>query len=294
MSYPDYPKNRLIVNGVDLTDQYSMILADGYTLEPPEPKTYEVDIPGGDGKLDLTESLLDDTAYENRKMEFTFYIVDCNVFEHVKTKISNFLHGKAYDFQMTMDPGYTYHGRFKITEYTHDMYGIGIVGFIKMEIDANPYKYQKDRVCYVDAVGGATVCFESGRKQVRPTIETDGFLKVIHNGKLVTLPQGTWTINDLYFQNGANEVYFNSYDVRNLKWSDLKTNGITWGDFKKKRLYEWYKSNGDGNYVMETWGQQTTKSWNDLSSKTWSDLMYMTTVTKDIKNIYVKYKVGDL
>ena len=27
MSYPDYPKNRLIVNNVDLTEKYGMILS---------------------------------------------------------------------------------------------------------------------------------------------------------------------------------------------------------------------------------------------------------------------------
>ncbi len=35
MSYPDYPENRLIVNGVDLTLKYGLILIDGYKLESP-------------------------------------------------------------------------------------------------------------------------------------------------------------------------------------------------------------------------------------------------------------------
>lgn len=70
MSYPDYPENRLIVNGVDLTLKYGLILIDGYKLDPPEVKKYEVDIPGGDGVIDLTDSLLGDTAYKNREIEF--------------------------------------------------------------------------------------------------------------------------------------------------------------------------------------------------------------------------------
>lgn len=294
MSYPDYPDNRLIVNGVDLTEKYGIILADGYTLAPPSPKTYTVNIPGGNGRIDLTESLLGDTAYENRKQEFTFYVINTENFETVKTAVSNFLHGKAYDYQITMDPGYTYHGRFSVTSYSHKAYSDGIVGTIKMEIDANPFKYAKNRIYKVNAVGGITAYFDSGRKRVRPVIETDNSLKVIYNGKLLTLPQGSWSINDLTFVNGVNSVYFNSYDIRNLKWSDLKTNNITWGDFKKKRLYEWYKSNGDGTYIVKSWDDVRLSTWSDLSNTTWANCSYMSDVTKNIKDIYVAYEVGEL
>ena len=89
----NYPKNRLIVNGVDLTEKFKMVLSDGYTLTPPSPKTYIIDIPGGHGKLDLTESLFGDVPYDNRKQEFTFYIINVEDFEKAKTEISNMLHG---------------------------------------------------------------------------------------------------------------------------------------------------------------------------------------------------------
>ena len=297
MSYPDYPKNRLIVDGVDLTLKYGMILVDGYKLDPPEAKTYEVDIPGGDGVIDLTESLLGDTAYKNREGEFEFYVfelADSNAYEELKTKINRFLHGKSYDFQVTMDPGYTYHGRFKVSDTKHSMYANGIAGYFKVTVEAEPFKYLNDAVYRINAVGGKTVYFESGRKRVRPVIETDGFLKVIFNNKLYTLPQGTWTINDIVFKEGVNEVYFNSYDIKNLTWGELKKLGITWKEFKTKKLYEWYKHNGDGNQVIKTWEQLAGNTWEELSNLTWGDLTYMAEVTENIQDVYVKYKVGDL
>lgn len=297
MGYPNYPNSRLIVDGVDLTLKYGLILVDGYTLEPPEPKTYEVDIPGGDGKIDLTETLLGDTAYKNRKMEFEFYVVgleDAIDFERVMTDIKRFLHGKSFDFRITMDPDYTYHGRFTISGPKHSRYTIGIAGYIKITIDADPFKYLEDPVYSVDAVGGKTVYFESGRKRVRPTIETDGFLKVIYKNKLYTLPQGSWTLNDILFTQGANEVYFNSYDVKNLTWGDVKEAETTWTKFKEKRLYEWYKSKGDGTQVIETWADEADKTWADLAEKKWGDLVYIAAVTANVKDVYVKYKVGDL
>ena len=294
MGYPDYPKNRLIVNGVDLTEKFKMVLVDGYTLEPPEPKTYIVEIPGGNGKLDLTETLLGDTAFNNRKQSFQFCIIGTTDFEQVKTSVSNFLHGKDYDYKITMDPKYTYHGRFKVTEYQHDSYSLGVVGVINIEVDSRPFKLKDKQVVRVDAIGGKIMYIESGRMRVRPVIETDGFVKIIYNNKLIVLQQGSWALNDLYFTAGQNEVYFNSYDIRNILWSDLKTNNITWGDFKKRRLFEWYKSNGDSTYILLSWSDLSSDTWSSIEDKTWADMTYKSEQTSVIRDIYVKYDWGDL
>ena len=294
MSYPDYPDNRLIVNGVDLSERFGMILADGYTLTPPSPKTYTVDIPGGNGKLDLTESLLGDTAYDNRQQEFDFYVIDPADFERTKTEISNFLHGKAFDYVLTMDPYYTYHGRFEVGEYKHSSYSNALVGAIKIKIDANPFKMKNRQVYRIDALGGRIVYLTSGRMRVRPTIESEGFIKVIYKGKLLILPAGSWSINDLLFEDGVNELYLNTYDIRNLKWGDLKTGSITWSEFRTKKLYEWYKSNGDRTYVIKTWSDLSDKTWSDLSEEKWVDQTYLKDADADVKPVYIEYDWGDL
>lgn len=295
MSYPQLPNNRLIVNGVDTSEKFGMIMADGYTLTPPTPKTYIVDIPGGNGKIDLTESLLGDTAYDNRSMDFVFYIINPDNFERVKTEISNFLHGKSYDYQITMDPEYTYHGRFSVTDYSHKVYASpNKLGTIKISVDADPFKHKKDSIYKIDAIGGTTLYLDSGRERVRPKIETDCFLKVIYKDKMYNLPKGTWTINDILFEEGLNEIYFSSFDVRNLKWEDLINNGITFGQFKDKALYEWYKLNGEGTYTTVTWEDVSSKTWEDLSNSKWGDQSYIPEVSGHANNVYIEYKVGDL
>lgn len=294
MGYPDYPNNRLIVNGVDLTTEFGIILGDGYVLEPPSPKTYTVDIPSGNGKLDLTESLFGDTVYENRKQEFIFYAIHTNNFEQLKTKVSNFLHGKSFYYRITMDPEYTYHGRFTVSSYTHTAYSSGILGTIKITIDADPYKYKDTNIYSLNAIGGNIFAFESGRKRVIPVFETNGFLKVIYKGKKIILQKGTWTINDLQFTNGTNKIYLNSYEIRNCIWGDLKTNSTTWGQFKKKRLFEWYKSNGLETIVSKNWTDVSTLSWSSLAESTWASQLYKYEETGSIDNIYMKYEWGDL
>lgn len=294
MSYPDLPNNRLIVGGVDLSTRFGMLLSDGYKLDPPEPKTYVVDIPGGNGKLDLTDSLLGDTAYNNRKQEFEFYIINVENFEKVKSQISNFLHGKSFDYEMTMDPDYIYTGRFTINGYSHKAYSTGITGIVKVTVDAKPFKRLPDKVYKIKAIGGQMVYLNSGRMRVRPIIESDGYLKVGYKGKIYTLAQGTWRINDILFEQGVNEIYFNSYNIYNLTWKQLKDNAVTWGNFKEKRLYEWYKSNGDGSLVMKTWEEMSKFTWEDCADSKWSDYMYMADMTDKIKDVYIKYEWGDL
>lgn len=294
MSYPDLPNNRLIVGGVDLSTRFGMLLSDGYKLDPPEPKTYVVDIPGGNGKLDLTDSLLGDTAYNNRKQEFEFYIINVENFEKVKSQISNFLHGKSFDYEMTMDPDYIYTGRFTINGYSHKAYSTGITGIVKVTVDAKPFKRLPDKVYKIKAIGGQMVYLNSGRMRVRPIIESDGYLKVGYKGKIYTLAQGTWRINDILFEQGVNEIYFNSYNIYNLTWKQLKDNAVTWRKFKEKRLYEWYKSNGDGSLVMKTWEEMSKFTWEDCANSKWSDYMYMADMTDKIKDVYIKYEWGDL
>lgn len=294
MSYPEYPNNRLVVNGVDLTTEFGIILGDGYTMEPPSPKTYMVDIPSGNGKLDLTESLFGDTVYENRKQEFTFYAINTKNFQELKTKVSNFLHGKSFNYTMTMDPGYIYHGRFSISSYEHSAYASGILGVIKITVDADPYKYKSTKVYSLNAIGGNIFNFESGRKRVTPIFESSGYLKVIYKGKTTTLQKGTWSVNDLQFTNGINTLYLCSYDVHNITWKDLKTTPVTWGQFGQKKLFEWYKSNGSGNIVAKTWGDLNNVTWSSLASKTWASQMYKYEETGTIENVYMKYEWGDL
>lgn len=322
MSYPDYPNNRLIVGGVDITERFKMVLLDGYSLTPPEPKTYEVDIPGGNGVLDLTESLMGDTVYKNRKMEFSFAAIYVENFEKLKTEISNFLHGKEFDYKITMDPDYTYHGRFKVTTYTHGSYTNGIVGAIKISVDAEPFKYLDEQVVSVDGYGGKLINLPSGRKRVRPVIETPSYTKVIYDHKLLTLPEGTWTINDLLLTEGDNRLYICTYDVKNMTWKDFKTNEITWGQFKQQELFEWYKLHGNVNLIPYTWADFYNKEWNYLvngvtwyesADETWDDLDELSWIDlqsrgwkwiqlkykknnneNSVNNVYIKYEWGDL
>lgn len=297
MSYPDYPNNRLIVDGVDLSVRFQMVLLDGYTLSPPEPKTYTVDIPGGDGVIDLTSALTGDVAYSNRPQSFTFMVVDPDSFERVKTDVSNFLHGKAFDYQMTMDPGYTYHGRFTVSEYSHAMYAYpGLVGVFTVDIDADPYKSKGLQIYKLNATGGRLFRLESGRKPVHPVIECQQPTKIRFENVSEIIPAGTYRLNDVLFKQGYNDIYINSYSLWNTIWSDLDdlgTHPMTWANAVKYRWDDLHRLDGDVISVPRTWEELNAFRWSDLSNKKWSDINYRHESAPET-NVYISYDWKDL
>lgn len=293
MSYPDLPNNRLIVNGVDLSIRFQMVLLDGYTLEPPEPKTYTVDIPGGNGVIDLTEALTGDVAYKNRKQEFTFAVIDVKNFEKVKTEVSNFLHGRAFDYTMTMDPGYTYHGRFYVDSYSHEAYANGLLGQFKITVDANPYKLKEHCAYRLNATGGKLYRFESGRRPVHPTVECSQPTWFTWNGKEQLVPVGTYRLNDVVFTDGINELYVNSYKLWFVRWADLKNKQLTWNDLLGKRWDDIQRMGGDVSDAPQSWSELFDKTWDSLSEKSWDQLNFGRKQLPE-SNVYLTYDWEDL
>lgn len=297
MSYPDYPNNRLIVDGVDLTIRFQMALLDGYTLSPPEPKTYTVDIPGGDGVIDLTQALTGDVAYKNRQQTFPFMVVNPDSFERVKTDVSNFLHGKEFDYQITMDPGYTYHGRFTVNEYSHALYAYpGLVGMFTVSVDADPYKLKGHMTYQLNATGGQMFRLESGRKPVHPVIECTQPCRVRWKDVVTVVPVGTYRLNDVLFTQGFNEIYINSRELFNTSWADLGSDGIyamTWDSASSYRWDDIQRMDGNIMDVPRQWSEISGLRWEELADKAWADIDFRTEEAPDT-SVYLSYDWKDL
>lgn len=296
MSYPDLPNNRLIVNGVDLSIRFQMVLLDGYTLEPPEPKTYTVDIPGGNGVIDLTEALTGDVAYKNRKQEFTFAVIDVKNFEKVKTEVSNFLHGRAFDYTMTMDPGYTYHGRFSVDSYSHEAYANGLLGQFKIKVDANPYKLKEHCTYRLNATGGKLYRFESGRRPVHPVLECSQPCFVAFKGVETVIPAGTYRLNDIVFYNGVNEIYLNTSRLWFVVWDEVgegKNYAMTWNDASSNTWDSIQKLGAGVENAPSCWNDISNKVWSDVADNLWKEMDYRRENIPDT-TAYLTYDWEDL
>lgn len=246
--YPiGYQDQRLIVGDTDLTTEFQLILVDGYELKPPEPKIYTVDIPGGNGVVDLTEALGGDVAFTNREQQFVFKCIYPTFFEKVKTKVSNFLHGKYFNYSISWDPGYTYRGRFSVVDYSHIGLAKGILGEIVIKVSADPYKYLDDKIYSINGVGGETYFFPSGRKPVRPVVETSRPTLISWKGETFSVGAGTYRLSNVLFTEGVNELYINTYVIMDTEWQDLYAGGshvmswdtamgYTWDQLQRIRL----------------------------------------------------------
>lgn len=200
------PVRRVTVGGVDLWERFGLVLTDESAYSPPAPKVYQVDIPGGDGCVDVTESLAGDVAYSNRSMELCFVVAHPEDFEATKTAVCGFLHGRSFDFELSFDPGYTYHGRFSVDEY----YGKMHYGHLKVTVDADPYKLREHRTVKALAAGGTTVVLECGRKRQCPTFECASEFALAWNGGSATVQPGAHRVRGLWLEQGDNELWLDS------------------------------------------------------------------------------------
>lgn len=206
------PRNYLVVNGVDLFDEFGLVMTDEYELRPPAPKYYLVDIPGGDGAIDATEAISGDVSYENRAQSFDMLVCYPRDFEATKTAVSNFLHGRALSWKVSFDPEYTYTGRMEVDEYYSRMHH----GVIRIVASADPYKSKGKVTVRVPAGGGRGATVVCGRKRQCPTVECSTEVSVQLNGANVTLQPGSWRHPDLWLKPGVNEVFCSASGSRGV------------------------------------------------------------------------------
>ena len=159
-------------------------------IPPAEVKKNYIDIPGGDGSVDLTAAL-GEVRYKDRECTFTFSCFPQDDFEEKKTRISNLLNGTVCRIRLDKDPGYYYQGRCFVNEYATVV----------------PYKL-KTNVTTVTIRAGESVSavLANSRKSVVPTITTTANATINFGGNTYSLNAGTHTILNIELKQGNNMV----------------------------------------------------------------------------------------
>lgn len=121
-------------------DDWYLIPSSRPVFNPPGVKTQYVDIPGGNGQIDLTESLTGFPVYENRTGSIEFYVENGHKdWSTLYSEIMKFLHGKVLYAYLEDDLGFVYEGRYSVNEWKSDKWWSSIV------IDYNVYPYKRER-----------------------------------------------------------------------------------------------------------------------------------------------------
>lgn len=188
------------------------LILSGSKISPAKPKTIYVDIPGGDGSVDLTESV-GSVKYYDRDCTFTFSMnplddLSEQAWEEKKTEVSNALNGIWFEkIVLDKDDEYYFTGRCEVSEFLSDKRLRQIVVSAKVK----PYKLkQKARTVTLElsSIFQEFHVVNSGRKTVLPVIScNDGTQIRKDRGGIYTLDLGSHQIPEFYLASGDNVFY---------------------------------------------------------------------------------------
>lgn len=107
----------------------------------PEPKEVTVEVPGGQGVIDLSETLTKYPLYGNRSGNLSFIVLNgYGEWQTLYETISNYLHGKKVDIRLEDDPDWIYKGRCKVS---WDSQNDGTWSKVTIDYTLDPFKYYR-------------------------------------------------------------------------------------------------------------------------------------------------------
>lgn len=206
-------------------DDWHLIPATRPLFNPPTVKENMVNIPGGDGVLDLTASLAGRPTYNNRTGSWTFYVQ--NGFKDWSTLYSEimvYLHGQTFKAILEDDPAYFYEGRFSVNQWKSDKDYSQIVinynvGPYKKEINNtgsdwlwDPFNFETDIIRNyknLSVLTSLTVVVEGDMMDSIPVIIASASgMQVTYEGKTYSLSKGANTIPQIVLHSGENTLVF--------------------------------------------------------------------------------------
>lgn len=122
-------------------DDWHLIPSSRPLFNPPTPKTKYQDIPGANGKLDLSEALTGYPVYDNRIGSFEFYVMNgYKEWYDLYSEILGYLHGRSMQAFLEDEPDYYYEGRFAVDAWNSNKDW----SMITISYDVDPFKTQKE------------------------------------------------------------------------------------------------------------------------------------------------------
>jgi hypothetical protein len=103
-----------------------------------EPRLVFIEVPGADGKLDVSNALTGRVLYERREGSFEFYVDNDHIesWHNLYTKMKNYVQGRLLQAVLDDDPLWYYEGRFWFSEPSQDEYNMKV----QLNYNVRPYK----------------------------------------------------------------------------------------------------------------------------------------------------------
>lgn len=192
MEYPSFK-----IGNKDTFRDWQLYTWKDWVLDRPETKTIFVDIPLGDGTIDLTQALSGLPRYNDRMLSIPLLSnKDYYEFHKLYDDIKSYCHGKKMDIEIPTRRGYFLRGTVDITNYSWDGFGT-----ITMEILCEPYFYKSGEVFYqkgeiVPRTPLNVTVTNNGDLPISPTFNFDGRVAVTIEGQQRILLRGTYRMDN--------------------------------------------------------------------------------------------------
>ncbi|MGT2768345.1 hypothetical protein ACVRY7_05620 [Streptococcus ictaluri] len=183
--------------------QRHQIVLEEFHIGIPEPQLTLVEVPGRNGKLDMSEALTGYTTYHNRSIELVLGIVgDDATLEQKRQTLGYRFFNREVRLHFSHLNGY-FKGRCVITDVTreHGHYAV------KVQCDCYPYRFldkefHQERT--LSSTSQSMLCLCMMMPSV-PKIETTGNATIQFKGSTYTVQKGVHTL-PILFKTGNNEL----------------------------------------------------------------------------------------
>lgn len=196
-------------------------------VNPPNVKAAFIEIPGADGALDLSDTLVGRATYGNRSGSWEFYVDNgYSDWATLYSEIMAYLHGQLLKAVLEDDPLFYYEGRFSVNQWNSDPYYSRIVidynvGPYKMysitdgdRWEWDPFNFETDSIhsyrnMVVKKNEELVVTIQGDVMDIVPliTAQANGVIMYFNNSKYV-LKRGTHLYEDVVLTSGANVLTF--------------------------------------------------------------------------------------
>lgn len=192
-------------------------------LSFPEAKTDQIDIPGANGVIDLTE-VNGQVCYKNRTMTLTFSLDDDYAKWHLlSSRIAKELHGKMIKCILPDDPNYYYEGRFsldskKTNDVITDIVITGDVHPFKLDVYSSSEEWLWDPFSFEDGIirsyhdievsGTTSVSVIGSEMPVVPKFICNAEMDLLFHGTVFHLAVGETMDYDIILSDGENQLMF--------------------------------------------------------------------------------------
>ncbi|MPM29699.1 hypothetical protein SDC9_76239 [bioreactor metagenome] len=193
--------NEVFFDGMASFSDWGLYLT-SLTIDAPKPKEIYVEIPHGDGALDLTEALTGEVHYESRPFEAVFAIKPETYSAELVRWLIGYLNGKKRIIRTKKEPGYYLIGRCA-TSFKND----GVLAVLTVKATCQPWKYKNDvtaKNTTIGVSGTTSVTLQNERKWVIPTITTSAAVTILFDGTSTSLNAGTHRVTNIALSCGDN------------------------------------------------------------------------------------------